>query len=198
MTPTTSHRLIDAETLRISPNTLRFDGANHGAGICVFVLDYPPGKGPDLHRHPYEEVSVVHEGAATFTAGDAEAGAGQVLIVAPQTPHKFVAEGPGRLRMVAIQCSPRMTPSGSSEPWLARGGLPAGAVGGCLAVPPVAARRNLRDRVGCLCSEEQDVDPLQERGLDVRSRRRARSWPAGAGRLATRCVLVAALAPDPP
>ncbi len=36
-----------------------------------------------LHRHPYEEVFVVQEGTATFTAGDEtiEAKGGQVVVV---------------------------------------------------------------------------------------------------------------------
>src|SRR5215207_3600986 len=46
-----------------------------GAPGCVafgtlMVVDAPPGGGPKLHRHPYEEVFIVQEGTATFTAGD--------------------------------------------------------------------------------------------------------------------------------
>jgi len=33
-------------------------------------VDAPPGGGPKLHKHPYEEIFVVQEGTATFTAGD--------------------------------------------------------------------------------------------------------------------------------
>ena len=32
------------------------------------VVNAPPGGGPNLHTHPYEEVFVVQEGHATFTA----------------------------------------------------------------------------------------------------------------------------------
>jgi len=35
----------------------------------LIVVDARPDGGPRLHRHPYEEVFVVQEGTATFTAG---------------------------------------------------------------------------------------------------------------------------------
>ncbi len=73
------------------------------------VLDAPPGSGPRLHKHPYEEVFVVQEGAATFTAGEdvIEASAGQVVVVPAGVPHKFVNPGPGRLRQIDIHASER-------------------------------------------------------------------------------------------
>ena len=39
-----------------------WEGFERGAGISLFVVDSPPGGGPALHRHEYEEVFVVHEG----------------------------------------------------------------------------------------------------------------------------------------
>src|SRR5215210_8997062 len=47
-----------------------FQGYRHDAGVSFIVVDAPPGGGPKLHRHPYEEVFVVQEGTATFTAGE--------------------------------------------------------------------------------------------------------------------------------
>jgi hypothetical protein len=47
-----------------------FQGRFLGASVSVIVVDAPPGGGPRLHRHPYEELFVVQEGSATFTAGD--------------------------------------------------------------------------------------------------------------------------------
>jgi quercetin dioxygenase-like cupin family protein len=63
-----------------------------GASVSVIVVDAPPGGGPRLHRHPYEEVFVVQEGSATFTAGDdvIEAMGGQVIVVPAGVAHKFV------------------------------------------------------------------------------------------------------------
>jgi len=73
------------------------------------VVDAPPGGGPKLHRHPYEEVFLVQEGNATFTAGEEtiEVGGGQVVVVPAGVPHKFVSSGEGRLRQVDIHASDR-------------------------------------------------------------------------------------------
>jgi mannose-6-phosphate isomerase-like protein (cupin superfamily) len=73
------------------------------------VVDAPPGSGPKLHRHPYEEVFVVQEGTATFTAGDEqiEVKGRQVVVVPAGVAHKFVYSGAGRLRQVDIHASDR-------------------------------------------------------------------------------------------
>jgi quercetin dioxygenase-like cupin family protein len=85
-----------------------FEGGDLGAGVCVIKVDMAPGEGPRLHRHPYEEVFVVLEGDAEFTAGDERlrATAGESIVVPPDTPHLFVNAGEGRLRLVAIHVSP--------------------------------------------------------------------------------------------
>ena len=73
------------------------------------MVDAPPGSGPKLHKHPYEEVFVVQEGTVTFTAGDdvIEARGGQVIVVPAGVPHKFVNTGAGRLRQADIHASGR-------------------------------------------------------------------------------------------
>jgi mannose-6-phosphate isomerase-like protein (cupin superfamily) len=83
-------------------------GTDIGAGVCVIVVDSSPGEGPRLHRHPYEEIFVVHEGEATFTLGDEQivAKPGDVLVAPAGTPHKFVNSGSGGLRQVDIHVSP--------------------------------------------------------------------------------------------
>ena len=90
------------------PTHFRSPGGDHGASVCVLVADLAPGQGPRLHRHPYEEVFVVHEGRAAFTAGEETlvAGAGQVVVVPAGTPHKFVNAGEGWLRLVSVQPRP--------------------------------------------------------------------------------------------
>jgi mannose-6-phosphate isomerase-like protein (cupin superfamily) len=62
-----------------------------------------------LHRHPYEEVFIVQEGTATFTAGDetVEVKGGQVIVVPAGVAHKFVNSGEERLRQVDIHASER-------------------------------------------------------------------------------------------
>jgi quercetin dioxygenase-like cupin family protein len=84
-------------------------GEQLGAGVSIIQVDTPPGRGPSLHRHRYEEVFVVHDGEVTFTVGDEErvARAGDIVVVPPDTPHGFVNSGEVPLAMVAIHVSPR-------------------------------------------------------------------------------------------
>jgi mannose-6-phosphate isomerase-like protein (cupin superfamily) len=73
----------------------------------LMFVDAPPGGGSRLHRHPYEEVFVVQEGSATFTAGEdvIEVKGGKVVVVPAGVAHKFVNSGAGRLRQVDIHAS---------------------------------------------------------------------------------------------
>jgi mannose-6-phosphate isomerase-like protein (cupin superfamily) len=61
-----------------------FEGYDHGGvPVSLIVVDAAPGRGPDLHRHDYAEVFVVHDGEATFIAGDEErtVRAGEIVVV---------------------------------------------------------------------------------------------------------------------
>jgi mannose-6-phosphate isomerase-like protein (cupin superfamily) len=71
------------------------------------LIDAPPGRGPKLHEHPYEEVFIVQEGTVTFTAGDdlVEAKGGQVVVVPAGVPHKFVNSGVGRILKLSAATS---------------------------------------------------------------------------------------------
>jgi mannose-6-phosphate isomerase-like protein (cupin superfamily) len=84
-------------------------GSDHGdVGVCLILVEAPPGKGPSLHRHPYAEVFVVHEGEGTFFAADEErhVGAAAVVIVPAGVPHRFVNTGTVPLRITTIHTSP--------------------------------------------------------------------------------------------
>ena len=85
-------------------------GADHGATISVILDHSAPGQGPRLHRHPYDETWVVIEGNLTFDSGEEQlrAGPGDIIIVPPDTPHKFINEGPGTSNLVCIHASPTM------------------------------------------------------------------------------------------
>lgn len=98
-----------------SPTHFRLLGLDHGATFCVLVVDFETGEGPQLHRHPYEEVFVLHEGRAAFIAGDKtiDAEVGQVVIVPAGTPHRFTNPGPGRLRLMSVHPRPQ-----SETEWL--------------------------------------------------------------------------------
>ncbi len=92
------------------PTHFLFRGGEHGANVSIFVVDFSPGQGPPLHRHPYEEVFVVHEGQARFTAGEEtlEARVGQVVVVPAGVSHTFVNASEHRLRVMSIHPRPRI------------------------------------------------------------------------------------------
>ncbi len=110
MTRERSNYVIDVDRLPGSETASRFDGHEHGASVSFFISRNPPGTGPDLHRHPYEETFIVQDGKVRFTVGEQtiEATAGEIVIVPAGTPHKFVSCGSGRLRQISIHPVARM------------------------------------------------------------------------------------------
>jgi mannose-6-phosphate isomerase-like protein (cupin superfamily) len=102
-------RVVDMADLARGEDANEFQGFRHGVGVSFIVVEAPPWGGPRLHRHPYEEVFVVQEGTATFTAGDEiiEARGGQVVVVPAGVAHKFVNSGTGRLCQIDIHASER-------------------------------------------------------------------------------------------
>jgi mannose-6-phosphate isomerase-like protein (cupin superfamily) len=102
-------RIIDLSDPGYGEDENEVQGHNHNAAVSIIVVDAPPGSGPGLHRHPYEEVFVIQDGTVTFTAGDEtiEASGGQIVVVPGGVPHKFINTGEGRLRQVDIHASDR-------------------------------------------------------------------------------------------
>jgi mannose-6-phosphate isomerase-like protein (cupin superfamily) len=101
---------IDQSKLPFSVIAREFVGDDHGGvGISFLLIDAAPGSGPRLHKHGYEEVFIVQEGRATFVAGDEEkvVSAGEIVVIPPDTPHRFVNSGDGPLRQVDIHVSSR-------------------------------------------------------------------------------------------
>jgi mannose-6-phosphate isomerase-like protein (cupin superfamily) len=94
-----------------------FEGEAHGSGVSFFLVNNEPGAGPDLHRHPYSETWIVRSGRARITADgdDVEAGPGDIVVVAPETPHKFKNIGTERLDIICIHASPRMIQESLAE-----------------------------------------------------------------------------------
>jgi mannose-6-phosphate isomerase-like protein (cupin superfamily) len=86
---------------------VEFEGQPYGAGVSFFVGNLQPGKGPGLHQHPYSETCIVLSGqAAMFVDGEeVVAGAGDIVVIGPETPHRFTAIGDERLDMVCIHAS---------------------------------------------------------------------------------------------
>jgi mannose-6-phosphate isomerase-like protein (cupin superfamily) len=105
------HKVIRAGELKPSPGgTVTFVGQEHGSAVSFFLVNNERGAGPDLHKHPYSETWIVRSGKARFTADGEEldAGPGDMLVVGPETPHKFKNAGTERLDIVCIHASPVM------------------------------------------------------------------------------------------
>ena len=97
--------IISKDQLQRTGTGWKFEGSNFtGTDVSFFIIEAAPGKGAKLHQHPYEEIFINLEGKATFTVGNEkmEIEAGNVVIVPPNTPHKFVNTGDGILRQVDI------------------------------------------------------------------------------------------------
>jgi len=104
-------QLISNDELPNNGSVHKFEGYQYGdVDVSFFFSDTAPGKGPGLHKHPYDEVFVVQEGELTFTVGDEtiETTGGQIVIAPASTPHKFVNPGTGRARHIDIHTSRRM------------------------------------------------------------------------------------------
>ena len=95
------------EEFRRNPAAVLFEGRDQGVELAMFVTQFAPGRGPDLHVHPYPELFLVEEGTARFTAGgsDRVVGAGHLVVVPGETPHRFENAGSGTLRVVSVHPS---------------------------------------------------------------------------------------------
>ena len=102
--------LVSVTELKGNGVASRFEGKEHGATVSFFVSRFAPGRGPALHRHPYEETFIIEEGTATFVVEGRTviARAGQVVVVPAGAAHSFVNSGYGILRQVSIHPSDRM------------------------------------------------------------------------------------------
>jgi quercetin dioxygenase-like cupin family protein len=98
-----------ARDLPGSDDSREFVGADHGAELTIILVDVPTGHGPNLHRHPYEEIFVVHAGQGTFfvDGAEVEGGTGDVIVAPAGSAHRFVNSGAERLRLTAIHHAPR-------------------------------------------------------------------------------------------
>jgi mannose-6-phosphate isomerase-like protein (cupin superfamily) len=83
-------------------------GIDHDASISLILDNSPPGHGPRLHRHPYDETWVIHDGSIVFELDgeQIQAGPGDVVIAPAGAAHKFISQGPGRCSLVCIHASP--------------------------------------------------------------------------------------------
>lgn len=105
-----SYLVVNPDELHTSGSTSEFEGYLHAdTGVSFIFVDFQPGEGVRLHKHPYQEIFIIQEGVATYTVGPTtlEARAGQIIIAPADTPHKFVNSGDRPLRQVDIHLSKR-------------------------------------------------------------------------------------------
>lgn len=103
------HR-IRQQDLPFRGSSHQFVGADQGdTGISVFLFHGPPGSGPGLHRHPYDEVQFIREGRALYTVNGEtfEAGAGDIIVIKAGEVHSFRCIGEAPLVQLDVHLSPR-------------------------------------------------------------------------------------------
>ena len=96
--------LIHSNQLPGGNSAREFEGKVYGAGLTLILIDVETGHGPNLHRHPYEEIFVVHAGTGSFVVDESEvqATAGDIVVAPAGTAHRFVNSGRDRLQLTAI------------------------------------------------------------------------------------------------
>lgn len=95
------------------------EGIQLGTDVTVlFYANDEPGKGPEWHMHPYDEIFIIRQGRAEYTIGERKivAEEGDVLMGPRDVPHKFHNLGPGRLETVDIHLSPRWIQTDLPDP----------------------------------------------------------------------------------
>ena len=110
-TPISIGHFIPSGTLPGTDLSDIFEGREHGdVPVSMFLVHNRPGDGPELHRHPYAEVFVVHAGQARFELEDASvtAGPGDVVIAPAGAAHRFTNVGAGELSMTCIHTAGEM------------------------------------------------------------------------------------------
>jgi quercetin dioxygenase-like cupin family protein len=107
--PATANAAVvrSVEDLRWTPAVVLFEGRWDGIEASVYMTTFEPGQGPRLHRHPYPEVFLVEAGRARFDVDGTqrEVGAGHLVVVAPETPHRYENIGVEPLTVVSVHPS---------------------------------------------------------------------------------------------
>jgi mannose-6-phosphate isomerase-like protein (cupin superfamily) len=96
------------DSVRMSNIARELVGSEYGVGVCLLFVEAPPGRGPSLHKHPYEEIFIVTEGEGTFfgASGERVVRGGQIAIVPAEEPHGFTNTGEVPLKQLDIHVSP--------------------------------------------------------------------------------------------
>ena len=89
---------------RLRSGTVRFEGRELGSSVSLFLVHAAPGRGSELHTHPYTETWIVRSGTAEFTVGTEReyAHAGDIVVGPANMPHRFLNVGQEPLELVCI------------------------------------------------------------------------------------------------
>ncbi len=74
-----AYTILHRDDIREGIGSYEFQGYLHGDSTVSFIwVDLPPGHGPKLHKHPYEEIFIVQGGPSPLhrRRGDARRAAG--------------------------------------------------------------------------------------------------------------------------
>ncbi|WP_446743277.1 cupin domain-containing protein [Silvibacterium acidisoli] len=87
--------------------TILLSGEQTGGRFCLVDMFVPPGGGPGLHRHDFEETFIVKDGAieATFRGQTVVIKAGETVHIPANAPHRFQNNTGQPARLLCI-CSP--------------------------------------------------------------------------------------------
>ncbi|MGE0639402.1 MAG: cupin domain-containing protein [Thermoanaerobaculia bacterium] len=99
---------VDAESLWVVRDRIRFKGELAGTELSVLEVDVPPGSGTPPHVHSSPEIFRVLDGEVTFGLIDGDspssvvAGVGTVVTVPSRLPHSYRNDSrrPARLLVV--------------------------------------------------------------------------------------------------
>ncbi|BDC50227.1 hypothetical protein F183_A25430 [Bryobacterales bacterium F-183] len=99
----------DVEPMGIAGGTytITVSGAQTNGKFCIVEMVVPPGGGPPMHRHDFEETFVIVEGEieATFRGATAVIRAGETVNIPANAPHRFQNVSGGTAKLICI-CSP--------------------------------------------------------------------------------------------
>ena len=87
--------------------TITVAGEDTNDRFCVIDMHVPPGGGPGLHRHDFDETFILLDGEmeATFRGKKSTVRAGDTINIPSNAPHQFHNASSEAVRMICI-CSP--------------------------------------------------------------------------------------------
>lgn len=115
--------------------TITVPGEATGGRFCVIDMHIPPGGGPPLHRHDFEETFILLSGEmeATFRGQKTTVRAGETVNIPANAPHRFANISSEPVRLLCI-CSPA-----GQERFFLEVGVPVAT--GTTAPPPLSSEQ---------------------------------------------------------